>query len=71
MRLEYIRNSILSSVSLETYTANSLPSEWISTLKQERAFHLFVPKEFGGLQLSLSQGILSLMHISKLHGSLG
>ncbi len=71
MRLEYIRNSILSSVSLETYTANSLPSEWISTLKQERAFHLFVPKEFGGLQLSMSQGVLALMHISKLHGSLG
>ncbi|MDG0974801.1 MAG: hypothetical protein P8O07_11640 [Crocinitomicaceae bacterium] len=71
MRLEYIRNFIISSVSLETYTANSLPSEWISTLQQERAFHLFVPKEFGGLQLSLSQGILALMHISKLHGSLG
>ena len=71
MRLEYISNQLIPEVTLETYTTYRLKDTWIELLTQEKAFHLFVPKQFGGLELTMSQGILALMHVSKIHGSLG
>lgn len=71
MRLEYISNQLLPEVTLETYTTDRLKDSWIELLTQEKAFHLFVPKQFGGLQLTMSQGVIALTAIAKIHGSLG
>ena len=71
MRLEYIRHQLLQEVTLESYTSEQLKESWIELLTTEKAFHLFVPKQFGGLELSMSQGILALTSVAKIHGSLG
>jgi predicted nucleic acid-binding protein len=71
MRIDHIRNQLLSEVSLDTYTNDRLREKWVEVLTQERAFHLFVPKQFGGLQLRMSQGIIALIEVAKIHGSLG
>lgn len=71
MRIDHIRNQLHAKIILESFTSDRLEEEWVELLTQERAFHLFVPKQFGGLQLSMSQGIIALMEVAKIHGSLG
>ena len=71
MRLEYIHHQLLPEVTLESYTSDRLKESWIELLTTEKAFHLFVPKQFGGLELSMSQGILALTSVAKIQGSLG
>jgi|GEM_PF-1072507 len=71
MRLEHIKQQLLTEVTLDTYTAEYLPTQWIDLLTEQRAFHLFVPKQLGGLQLSMGQGIIVLTAIARIHGSLG
>lgn len=71
MRLEYLRHQLLPEVTLESYTSDRLKESWIELLTTEKSFHLFVPKQFGGLELSMSQGVLALTSVAKIHGSLG
>ncbi|MEP0711197.1 MAG: acyl-CoA dehydrogenase family protein, partial [Algoriphagus sp.] len=48
-----------------------LPEEWLTEIYQEKWFKLFVPKELGGLGLTLPETLKIEEKLAKLDGSLG
>lgn len=48
-----------------------LPPEWLEVIYREKWFKLFVPRELGGLGLSLPQAVAVEEKLAKLDGSLG
>jgi hypothetical protein len=55
----------------ETYKQDKLPETWLRTLFSEGYFKLFVPKKYGGLELSLKEGLKRIYEAGRIHGSLG
>ncbi len=48
-----------------------LSEERLGVLYRKKLFKLFVPKAYGGLELSLNEGMLELMKIARIQGGLG
>jgi len=48
-----------------------LPPEVLDWIKEENLWNIWVPKTYGGLELSLSQGLSKLRELAKIDGSLG
>ncbi len=48
-----------------------LPEDWLEAIYRESWFKLFVPKEFGGLELTLPEALKIEEKLAKLDGSLG
>lgn len=47
------------------------PEEVLNWIAEENLWNLWVPKKYGGLELSLTQGLNKLQEIAKIDGSLG
>lgn len=62
---------LLLPISNEDFFLDSLPDTWITSLKNQTAFKLFVPKAFGGLALSLQTGVEHLIQSAETHPGLG
>lgn len=48
-----------------------LPEDWLEAIYREKWFKLFVPKELGGLELTLPEALKIEEKLAKLDGSLG
>lgn len=48
-----------------------LPEEWLHEVYRQKWFKLFVPRELGGLDVSLPEALLIEEQLAKLDGSLG
>lgn len=53
------------------YFRTELPTPWIENLKTNKAFKLFVPKKYNGLELDLETGVDYLIKSAQLHPGLG
>ncbi|WP_144605648.1 acyl-CoA dehydrogenase family protein [Algoriphagus algorifonticola] len=60
-----------STSAAQAEKLGSLLPEWIAEIEREKLFQLFVPKRFGGLGLTLSQGLMVEEKLAKSDGSLG
>lgn len=60
-----------SSLLYETYLKDQLPTLWLEKLYTQGYFKLFVPRKYGGLELSLSDGLEKIFQAGSVHGSLG
>lgn len=63
----------MSPQQLKAHCAQApiFPAEVLDWITQENLWNLWVPKTHGGLELSFTQGILKIMELAKMDGSLG
>lgn len=59
------------SANLEHYQQDTIPQKWLSELYNRKWFKLFIPKELGGLESDLTEGLKSLIYSATANGSLG
>ena len=62
---------ILSTPLIANEEKGILNEDWVPKLQQLKFFKIFVPKELGGLALSLSEATPYLLATARFHGSLG
>ncbi|MFN4083901.1 MAG: hypothetical protein ACK4K9_09740 [Bacteroidia bacterium] len=48
-----------------------LPKKWLNKIYNQKLFKLFIPKKFGGLQLSFSEGLQQMFNAATFNGSYG
>ncbi len=53
------------------FKAKILPDEILDWIQRENLWNLWVPKDYGGLEFSLSKGLQTLKTLAKIDGSLG
>jgi len=53
------------------FNATEFSQEILNWIEKENAWNIWVPKEFGGLELSLSDGLQKLKELAQIDGSLG
>ena len=58
-------------ITLEDYKANHLAKQLLEEVYKKKWFRLFLPKDIGGSQLSLHEGINILRDSARIFGSLG
>lgn len=58
-------------VTLEHYLQKELPENWLKEIYNRNWFKIFIPRHLGGLEMSLSEGVIELMEAAAIHGSLG
>ncbi len=66
-----LKTEILRKYSAQAETNGQLHKEQLKIINNERWFHLFVPKEFGGLELSLPEAVRLEEQIAYADGSVG
>lgn len=58
-------------LQLSDYREVELNHHWLSFAYEQNLFKLFLPKRYGGCELSLSEGLKAIMKTSELYASLG
>jgi len=53
------------------FDARIFPEEVLNWIRKENLWNIWVPKNFGGLELSFSIGLSKLRELAKIDGSLG
>ncbi len=59
------------TTTLKNYTESTLPKKWIAEIFYRNWFKMFVPKELGGLEYTLTEGLQKLIYSATQNGSLG
>ena len=67
MKLE----SKLHKIREQCFNVNFLPDEILQWIAKENLWNIWVPKNYGGLEMSFSAGLKTLKHLAKVDGSLG
>ena len=62
-QLQQIRDKVIN--------AKELSAEILEWIAQENAWNIWVPKEYGGLGLSISEGVRRLKKFAEIDGSIG
>lgn len=66
-----IQKDKLSKLRERCFNAEVFSSEVIHWIKEENLWNIWVPKTFGGLEFSLTQGLTALKELARIDGSLG
>ncbi len=61
----------ITSRAAEIETARRIPADIIDALKSAGLFRMFVPRNYGGLELDLPAGLNILAQLAKIDGSVG
>lgn len=56
---------------LAAYRSTQIDEKWLDVCYQKKWFKLFVPTDYGGLQLSMAEGCKRLMEIAAVNAGLG
>ncbi len=62
---------IIQQLRSQCFNAKVLPNETLDWIKENNLWNLWVPKEFGGLENTFSQGLKKLQSLAQIDGSLG
>jgi len=57
--------------TIEEYRQSFLSKERLHELYDQKLFKLFVPKEYGGLEIGLKEGVDQLIRVASIQGGLG
>jgi alkylation response protein AidB-like acyl-CoA dehydrogenase len=61
----------LKTIQKQCFNAGVFPSEVLDWIASENLWNLWVPKNYGGLEFSLTEGLRKLQFLAKIDGSLG
>src|SRR6202000_318961 len=61
----------ITARALEIETSRRIPADIVKILKRSGIFRMFVPRNYGGLELDLPAGLEILVELAKIDSSVG